>query len=86
MKTNPVVVVSTRSLALAIMVSLVGVSTGAAVFDDFVKKLGESTLLYKVEKESKHFKRNLPNDNDWAYEFEIPLTLINPISLPNRLK
>jgi len=57
----------------------------AAVFDDFVKKLSESTL-YTVDKGSKHFKRNLPNDNDWAYDFEIPLILKNPISLPTRLK
>ena len=57
----------------------------AAVVDDFVKKLGESPF-YTFDKGSKHYKRNLPNDNDWAYDFEIPLTLINPISLPNRLK
>ena len=57
----------------------------AAVVDDFVKKLSES-ILYSVDKESKHFKRNLPNDNDWAYDFEIPLILKNPISLPNRSK
>ncbi|MEI8106462.1 MAG: type IV pilus assembly protein PilM [Verrucomicrobiota bacterium] len=57
----------------------------AAVFDDFVKKLSESTL-YTVDKGSKHYKRNLPNDNDWAYDFEIPLILKNPISLPTRLK
>jgi hypothetical protein len=57
----------------------------AAVVDDFVKKLSES-ILYSVDKESKNYKRNLPNDNDWAYDFEIPLILKNPISLPNRSK
>ena len=53
-----------------------------AVVDDFVGKLGESTL-YTVDKDDKdHFKRSVPNDQEWAFEFEIPLILNNPISLP----
>src|SRR5882672_10566508 len=35
MKTNPLAVVSTRNLALALFVSLAGLPAGAAVFDDF---------------------------------------------------
>jgi type IV pilus assembly protein PilM len=51
-----------------------------AVVDDFVTKLGESTL-YTVDKDN--LKRSVPNDQEWAYEFEIPLVLQNPISLPS---
>ncbi|MCE9609770.1 MAG: type IV pilus assembly protein PilM [Chthoniobacter sp.] len=54
---------------------------GASVVDGFVDKLTESDL-YTVDKEPPRFKRNVPNDSDWAYEFEIPLILKNPITLP----
>ena len=57
---------------------------GASVVDDFVDKLTESAL-YTVDKEPPRFKRNVPNDSDWAYDFEIPLILKNPISLPASL-
>ena len=40
-------------------------------------KLGESKL-YTVDKAD--FKRSVPNDLEWAYDFEIPLVLNNPIS------
>jgi hypothetical protein len=49
----------------------------AQVVDDFVNKLGESSL-YTVDKA--HLERSLPNDKEWAYDFKIPLTLNNPIS------
>ena len=54
---------------------------GPSVVDDFVARLTESTL-YSVDKEPPRFKRNVPNDTHWAYDFEIPLILKNPISLP----
>jgi hypothetical protein len=47
------------------------------VVDDFMAKLGESKL-YTVDKAD--FKRSVPNDMEWAYDFEIPLVLNNPIS------
>ena len=50
-----------------------------AVVDDFVSKLSESTL-YTVDKDN--LKRSVPNDQAWAYDFEIPLVLKDPISLP----
>jgi type IV pilus assembly protein PilM len=53
----------------------------ASVVDDFVTKLGESQL-YTVDKESPNFRRNVANDQDWAFDFEIPLVLKNPISIP----
>ena len=46
-----------------------------AVVDDFVAKLGESPL-YTVDKDN--LKRSVPNDTEWAYEFEIPLLLKPP--------
>jgi len=49
----------------------------AQVVDDFVGKLGESTL-YSVDKAG--IQRSVPNDQDWAYAFEIPLVLNKPIS------
>jgi type IV pilus assembly protein PilM len=49
----------------------------AAVVDDFVKKLEESSL-YTVEKDK--IKRSVPNDQRWAYDFEIPLALKNAIT------
>ena len=49
-----------------------------AVVDDFVNKLSESAL-YTVDKDN--LKRSVPNEQEWAYEYEIPLVLKNPISL-----
>jgi hypothetical protein len=43
-----------------------------AVVDDFVAKLSESPL-YTVDKDN--LKRSVPNDADWAFDFEIPLVL-----------
>ena len=57
----------------------------ASVVDDFVNKLAESEL-YAVDKESPSFKRNVPNDAEWAFDYEIPLILKNPISLPTSQK
>ena len=50
---------------------------GPAVFDDFVAKLKESTL-YTVDKD--HLIRPSQNDQEWAYEFQIPLILKNSIT------
>lgn len=47
----------------------------AQVVDDFVTKLKESNL-YTVDKD---IIRQSPNDQDWAYEFQIPLILKNSI-------
>ena len=49
----------------------------AQVVDDFVAKLKESTL-YSVD--TAGIKRSVPNDQDWAFDFTIPLVLNNPIS------
>ncbi len=51
----------------------------AGIVDDFTQKLKESEL-YTVDEESG--KRSVPNDTEWAFEFEIPLILKNPIALP----
>ncbi len=52
----------------------------AAVVDEFIAKLGESPL-YTVDKDN--LKRSVPNDQEWAYSFEVPLVLKNNIgSLP----
>ena len=52
-----------------------------AVVDDFVSNLAESTL-YEASKESKDgFKRSVPNESDWAFDFAIPLFLKDPIDL-----
>ena len=42
------------------------------VVDDFINKLKESSL-YTVDKD--HIVRTLPNEQEWAYEFQIPLGL-----------
>ena len=49
------------------------------VVDDFVQKLKESEL-YTVDDEN--LKRSVPNETEWAYEFEIPLILKEPIAIP----
>ncbi|HSI10843.1 MAG TPA: type IV pilus assembly protein PilM [Chthoniobacter sp.] len=46
------------------------------VVDDFINKLKESNL-YTVDKD--HIVRTLPNEQEWAYEFQIPLVLKNSI-------
>lgn len=46
------------------------------VVDDFINKLKESSL-YTVDKD--HIVRTLPNEQEWAYEFQIPLVLKNSI-------
>jgi hypothetical protein len=51
-------------------------SRQTSVVDDFVNKLSESSL-YTVDKND--LKRSVPNDTEWAYDFEIPLILKNPI-------
>jgi len=51
----------------------------AGVVDDFAQKLKESEL-YTVDEESG--KRAVPNETEWAYEFEIVLHLKEPISIP----
>jgi type IV pilus assembly protein PilM len=49
------------------------------VVDDFKEKLKESEL-YTVDDEK--FKRSVPNETEWAFDFEIPLLLKNPIVIP----
>jgi len=51
-------------------------SRQASVVDDFVSKLSESPY-FTVDKNA--LKRSVPNDTEWAYDFEIPLTLKTPI-------
>jgi type IV pilus assembly protein PilM len=50
-----------------------------AVVDDFVAKLKESPL-YEVDEDN--MKRSVPNESEWAFEYEIPLKLKNPITIP----
>lgn len=52
---------------------------GPSVVDDFVNKLGESEL-YAVNKAD--LKRSVPNEAEWAFDFEVPLILKNPIQIP----
>ena len=49
------------------------------VVDDFKEKLKESEL-YTVDEEN--VKRSVPNETEWAFDFEIPLQLKNPIVIP----
>jgi type IV pilus assembly protein PilM len=51
----------------------------ATVVDDFVTKLKESPLYTVDEPE---IKRSVPNDLEWAFEYEIPLVLKNAITIP----
>ncbi len=46
-----------------------------AVVDEFVTKLSESSLYTVIKDERLGFKRTVPNELDWAFEFEIPLVL-----------
>ena len=47
---------------------------GPSVVDAFVEQLAASPL-YEVDKDESVFKRSVPNDNEWAYEFSFPLIL-----------
>ena len=58
----------------------------AQIVDDFVKKLKESPLYEAVDLPAQGYLRVSENDNEWAYEFAIPLILKNPISLPTSRK
>jgi len=51
----------------------------ANVVDDFANKLKESEL-YTVDEENG--KRAVPNETEWAYEYEIVLHLKDPIAVP----
>ncbi|HYR58081.1 MAG TPA: type IV pilus assembly protein PilM [Chthoniobacteraceae bacterium] len=70
--TNPPVRVTLRGLYLYN-------DRQAGVVDDFVAKLKESEL-YAVDEEN--LKRAVPNETEWAFDFEIPLALKNPIATP----
>ncbi len=47
----------------------------AEVFDEFIAKLKESPLYDVITDKDKGFVRSVENDNEWAYEFAIPLVL-----------
>ena len=55
----------------------------AFVVNDFVNKLAESDF-YTVDKESPNYRRAVPNETEWAFDYEIPLVLNNPINLPGK--
>jgi hypothetical protein len=50
---------------------------GPQVVDDFKNKLKESPL-YTVDEDPEHNVRKSPNEQDWAYEWAIPLILKSP--------
>jgi type IV pilus assembly protein PilM len=54
----------------------------AGVVDEFVEKLEQSEFYEVLKKEEEGFIRAVPNDNDWAYEFAIPLALKKSIAIP----
>jgi type IV pilus assembly protein PilM len=54
----------------------------ASVVDDFVTKLEESPLYEVLKREEDGFRRSVPNETDWAYEYEIPLALKGAIKIP----
>jgi len=49
-----------------------------AVVDDFVNELLKSPLYTASKDPTAGFKRSVPNDQDWAYDFEIPIALKPP--------
>jgi type IV pilus assembly protein PilM len=51
----------------------------AGVVDDFTQKLKESELYTVLEDEG---KRSVPNETEWAFEFEIALRLKNSMPIP----
>jgi type IV pilus assembly protein PilM len=53
----------------------------ASVADEFKEKLLESPF-YTVDQDPLRNKRSVPNDTDLAFDFEYPLILKNPITLP----
>jgi type IV pilus assembly protein PilM len=54
---------------------------GPSVVDDFKAKLKESPF-YTVDEDPDHNIRHSPDETDWAWQFQIPLILKDPISLP----
>jgi len=54
---------------------------GPQVVDDFKAKLKESPY-YTVDEDPSRNVRMSPNDQDWAYDWTIPLILKNPIVSP----
>ena len=55
----------------------------ATVVNDFIAKLKESPLYVTVDDPNQGYMRAQPNNNEWAYEFAIPLVLKNSITLPS---
>jgi Tfp pilus assembly protein PilN len=51
---------------------------GASVVDDLIQKLEESPF-YEVKKDE--LKRSVPNEEVWAFEWSVPLTFKNSISI-----
>ncbi len=56
-------------------------NTGPAVVDDFIAKLKESEYVIPSEEARDGFVRANDDTNEWAFKFQIPLKLKNPINL-----
>jgi cell division ATPase FtsA len=54
----------------------------AGVVDEFVGKLKQSPLYQVIEDKPEDLKRSVPNETEWAFEYEIPLRLKDPIRIP----
>jgi type IV pilus assembly protein PilM len=54
---------------------------GPGVLDQFVEKLGQSEWL-EVNKDPRVFKRSVPNDVEWAYDFSFPIMIKDPNAPP----
>jgi hypothetical protein len=58
---------------------------GAAVVDQFIKRLNESPY-FSVEEDPATRVRETPNTESWAYAYAFRLNLKNPISIPSKTK
>ncbi len=58
-----------------------GNNTGPAVVDEFITKLKESEYVIPSEDKNEGYVRANDDSPDWAFKFQIPLKLKNPINL-----
>ena len=58
-----------------------GNNTGPAVVDEFIAKLKQSEMVKPIEDANRGYKRYSDDTPEWAFKFELPLELKNPINL-----
>ena len=58
-----------------------GNNAGPAVVDEFIAKLKESEFVEPIEIAGEGYVRANDDTADWAFKFQLPLKLKNPINI-----